>query len=80
MMLSHFLSQIYPTAWQLGLGLLLVVIALFARNGIIGVGERIWPRVASRFHRIAGWLRNILGRIFTRLGWRSRRMRSGTMP
>jgi branched-chain amino acid transport system permease protein len=42
MMLSHFLSQIYPTAWQLGLGLLLVVIALFARNGIIGVGERLF--------------------------------------
>src|SRR5439155_4918325 len=34
MVLSHFLSKIYPTAWQLGLGLLLVVIALFARNGI----------------------------------------------
>ena len=39
MVLSHFLSKIYPTAWQLGLGLLLVVIALFARNGILGIGE-----------------------------------------
>ena len=39
MMLSHFLSKIYPTAWQLGLGLLLVVIALFARNGILGIAE-----------------------------------------
>jgi branched-chain amino acid transport system permease protein len=37
MVLSHFLSKIYPTAWQLGLGLLLVVIALFARNGILGI-------------------------------------------
>jgi len=37
MMLSHLLSKIYPTAWQLGLGLLLVVIALFARNGILGL-------------------------------------------
>ena len=37
--LSHFLSKIYPTAWQLGLGLLLVVIALFARNGILGIIE-----------------------------------------
>lgn len=36
MVLAHFLSQIYPTAWQLGLGLLLVLIALFARNGILG--------------------------------------------
>ena len=34
MALSHFLSKVYPTAWQLGLGLLLVVIALFARNGL----------------------------------------------
>jgi branched-chain amino acid transport system permease protein len=39
MVLSHFLSKIYPTAWQLGLGLLLVVIALFARNGILGIAE-----------------------------------------
>ena len=37
--LSHFLSKIYPTAWQLGLGLLLVVIALFARHGILGIIE-----------------------------------------
>jgi branched-chain amino acid transport system permease protein len=37
MVLSHFLSKIYPTAWQLGLGVLLVVIALFARNGILGI-------------------------------------------
>ena len=39
MALSHFLSKIYPTAWQLGLGLLLVVIALFAKNGILGIIE-----------------------------------------
>ena len=37
--LEHFLAQIYPTAWQLGLGLLLVLIALFARNGILGLGD-----------------------------------------
>jgi len=30
-----------PTAWQLGLGLLLVVIALFARNGIIGIAAAL---------------------------------------
>ena len=41
MALSHFLSKLYPTAWQLGLGLLLVVIALFARNGILGIGEAV---------------------------------------
>jgi len=38
MALAHFLAKIYPTAWQLGLGLLLVVIALFAKNGILGLG------------------------------------------
>jgi branched-chain amino acid transport system permease protein len=48
MALSHYLSKIYPTAWQLGLGLLLMVIALFARNGILGVGETILRRVRVR--------------------------------
>ena len=44
--LSHFLSKYFPTAWQLGLGLLLVVIALFARGGILGVCDNIlrWYR------------------------------------
>ena len=40
-MLSHFLSKAYPTAWQLGLGLLLVVIALYARGGILGIADQI---------------------------------------
>jgi branched-chain amino acid transport system permease protein len=47
MVLSHYLSKIYPTAWQLGLGLLLVVIALFARNGILGVGDTILRRLRA---------------------------------
>jgi branched-chain amino acid transport system permease protein len=46
--LEHFLARVYPTAWQLGLGLLLVLIALFARNGIIGLGEALWARYAAR--------------------------------
>jgi len=41
MTLSHFLAKAYPTAWQLGVGLLLMVIALFARNGIIGLWDRL---------------------------------------
>jgi branched-chain amino acid transport system permease protein len=45
MALSHFLAKVYPTAWQLGLGLLLVVIALFARNGMIG----LWDQLTGRF-------------------------------
>jgi branched-chain amino acid transport system permease protein len=44
MVLSHFLARLYPTAWQLGLGLLLVIIALFARNGILGIAERLLRR------------------------------------
>jgi branched-chain amino acid transport system permease protein len=45
MVLSHFLSKFYPTAWQLGLGLLLVAIALFARNGILGMGDALLRRL-----------------------------------
>jgi branched-chain amino acid transport system permease protein len=46
--LEHFLAKIYPTAWQLGLGLLLVFIALFARNGILGIVEALQQRLAAR--------------------------------
>jgi branched-chain amino acid transport system permease protein len=47
--LSHFLSKYFPTAWQLGLGLLLVIIALFARGGILGVCDTVlrWFRHRS---------------------------------
>ena len=48
MVLSHFLAKYYLTAWQLGLGLLLMVIALFARNGIIGLGDRLLSRRGPR--------------------------------
>ncbi|ARQ00247.1 branched-chain amino acid ABC transporter permease [Pseudorhodoplanes sinuspersici] len=44
MVLSHYLAKLYPTAWQLGLGLMLMVIALFARNGIIGIFESLVAR------------------------------------
>jgi branched-chain amino acid transport system permease protein len=37
MALSHFLAKICPTVWQLPLGVLLVLIALFARNGMLGL-------------------------------------------
>jgi len=48
MVLSHFLAKVYPTAWQLGLGLLLVAIALFARNGILGIADTLWRRLRAR--------------------------------
>jgi branched-chain amino acid transport system permease protein len=48
MALSHFLAKVYPTAWQLGLGLLLILIALFARNGIIGLWDTLMQRFTAR--------------------------------
>ena len=48
MAISHFLAKVYPTAWQLGLGLLLVLIALFARNGILGMGDAVMRLLPSR--------------------------------
>ena len=48
MMISHFLSKYYPTAWQLGLGLLLVGIALFARGGILGIADTLLRRRPPR--------------------------------
>jgi branched-chain amino acid transport system permease protein len=46
--LEHFLAQVYPTAWQLGLGLLLVAIAIYGRNGILGIGEMLWQRYEAK--------------------------------
>ena len=48
MVLSHFLSKAYPTAWQLGLGLLLMAIALFARGGILGIVDNLTQRFKER--------------------------------
>jgi branched-chain amino acid transport system permease protein len=48
MALEHFLARIYPTAWQLGVGLLLIAVALYARNGILGLGEVAWWRFWRR--------------------------------
>ena len=48
MTLEHFLAKVYPTAWQLGLGLLLVATALFARNGILGLVDALWQRYGAR--------------------------------
>jgi branched-chain amino acid transport system permease protein len=48
MVLSHYLAKLYPTAWQLGLGLMLMIIALFARNGILGIFESLMSRVRGK--------------------------------
>jgi branched-chain amino acid transport system permease protein len=48
MVLEHTLSKAYPTAWQLGLGLTLMLVALYARNGILGLGEALRRRWGTR--------------------------------
>jgi branched-chain amino acid transport system permease protein len=48
MLLEHTLSKAYPTAWQLGLGLTLVLVALYARNGILGLAGALGRRWGAR--------------------------------
>jgi branched-chain amino acid transport system permease protein len=48
MVAHHFLSDLNPVYWQFWLGLLLVVVVLFARGGILGAGEAIGNRLRSR--------------------------------
>jgi len=44
MLLEHVLAKAYPTAWQLGLGVTLVVVALFARDGVLGMVDALRRR------------------------------------
>ncbi|MGH8688801.1 MAG: branched-chain amino acid ABC transporter permease [Burkholderiales bacterium] len=48
LLLENLLSKAYPTAWQLGLGLLLMAVALFARNGMLGLLAAWRRRSAAR--------------------------------
>jgi branched-chain amino acid transport system permease protein len=48
MVLEHTLAKAYPTAWQLGLGLTLVAVSLFARNGVIGLIDALRRRLAGQ--------------------------------
>jgi len=45
MVLEHLLAKAYPTTWQLGIGVTLVVVALYVRNGILGLAEALWRRL-----------------------------------
>jgi branched-chain amino acid transport system permease protein len=47
MLLENLLARAYPTAWQLGLGVTLIAVALFARNGVIGMLEALRRRVTG---------------------------------
>ena len=44
----HFLSDLNPQYWQFWLGAVLVLIVLFARDGIMGVAQRLQARLARR--------------------------------
>ena len=48
MIAHHYLSDLNPIYWQFWLGLLLVVVVLFARGGILGALEALRERVAAR--------------------------------
>ena len=47
MVLEHVLAKAYPTAWQLGVGLMLIAVALYARNGLLGLGDALRQRVQA---------------------------------
>jgi branched-chain amino acid transport system permease protein len=47
MVLEHLLAKAYPTAWQLGLGVTLMAVALFARDGVIGMFDALRRRFAG---------------------------------
>jgi len=47
MLLEHVLAKAYPTAWQLGLGITLIAVALFARNGVIGMVDALRRRLGG---------------------------------
>lgn len=48
MLLEHLLAKAYPTAWQLGLGVTLIAVALFARNGVLGMVDALRRRLGGR--------------------------------
>jgi branched-chain amino acid transport system permease protein len=48
MVAHHFLSDLNPVYWQFWLGLLLVVVVLFARGGMLGALDAMRARIARR--------------------------------
>jgi branched-chain amino acid transport system permease protein len=48
MVAHHFLSDLNPVYWQFWIGLLLVVVVLFARGGVLGAVEALWLRLLQR--------------------------------
>jgi branched-chain amino acid transport system permease protein len=56
MILEDDLSKLSPTFWQFGIGLLLLVTVLFARQGILGLLENM-----GRLRATGSWLRERVG-------------------
>jgi len=48
MVAHHYLSDLNPVYWQFWLGLLLVIVVLFARGGILGAAEGLAERLRGR--------------------------------
>jgi branched-chain amino acid transport system permease protein len=48
MIFEDKLSKMSPTFWQFGIGLLLVLAVMFARRGLLGVGDTIRRKLAGR--------------------------------
>jgi len=48
MVLEHLLAKAYPSAWQLGIGLVLIAVALYARNGVLGFAAALRSRLHAR--------------------------------
>jgi branched-chain amino acid transport system permease protein len=44
MVAHHFLSGVNPQYWQFWLGLLLILVVLFGREGILGLLRRLWAK------------------------------------
>jgi branched-chain amino acid transport system permease protein len=48
LVLEDLLAKAYPTAWQLGIGVTLVAVALYAPHGILGLAESLWRRASRK--------------------------------
>jgi len=52
MVLQDYLAKLSPAFWQFGVGLLLVLTVLFARNGLLDLFERLGARMMRRMRRM----------------------------
>jgi branched-chain amino acid transport system permease protein len=48
LLLEDVLAKAYPTAWQLGIGVVLIAVALYARNGVLGIAASLARRLGRR--------------------------------